>query len=104
MYAKLIGAVWLAFLTAPHRLTAEAELSLIKAAHIWRRHVHRLAQCLTAGDPSTGSGQALEDVLRQLSRRLQRFGGKTKRRKRPSTLRQLAQLIPPAQLQTATPA
>jgi hypothetical protein len=96
LYAKLIGAVLLCFLTAPHRLTAEAELSLIKAAHIWRRHVHRLAQCLTAGD--------LEGVLRQLSQRLQRFGSKTKRRKRPSTLRQLEQLIPPAQLETATPA
>jgi hypothetical protein len=91
LYAKLIGAVLLCFLTAPHRLTLEAELSLIKAAHIMRRHVIRLAQSLTAGD--------LPGVLRQLSQRLQRFAGKTKRRKTPSTLRQLERLIPPGQPQ-----
>lgn len=91
LYAKLIAAVLLCFLTAPHRLTLEAELSLIKAAHIMRRHVTRLAQRLAAGD--------LPGVLRQLSQRLQRFAGKTKRRKTPSTLRQLEHLIPPGPLQ-----
>ena len=92
LYAKLIATVLLCFLTAPHRLTLEAELSLIKAAHIMRRHVTRLAQRLAAGD--------LQGVyLRQLSQRLQRFAGKTKRRKTPSTLRQLEQLIPPGPLQ-----
>jgi hypothetical protein len=94
LYAKLIGAVLLGFLSAPQRLTAEAELSLIKAAHIVHRHAIRLAQSLAAaGD--------LEGVLRQLSQRLQRFGGKTKRRKTPSTLRQLERLIPPSQPQAA---
>jgi hypothetical protein len=92
LYAKLIGAVALSFLTAPHRLTAEAELSLIKAAHIVRRHIVHLAQSLAAAND-------LEDILCQLHQRLQRFGGKTKRRKTPSTLRQLERLIPPGQPQ-----
>jgi len=90
LYAKLIAAVLLCFLTARQRLTQEAELSLIKAAHIMRRHVTRLAQSLATGD--------LPAVLRQLSQRLQRFAGKTKRCKTPSTLRQLEQLTPPGQL------
>lgn len=98
LYAKLIGAVLLSFLSAPHRLTAEAELSLVKAAQIFRRHVLRLMQALAMDDAL----DALEALVRQLSQRLQRFGNKTKRRKRPSTLRQLEQLIPPSQLQTAT--
>ena len=83
----------LSFLTTPHRLAAEAELSLIKAAHILHRHIIRLAQSLTTGDP--------QDVLRQLSQRLHRFGRKTKRRKSPSTLRQLQQLVPAIQPQAA---
>jgi hypothetical protein len=91
LYAKLIGAVLLCFLTAPHRLTLAAELSLIKAAHILRRHVIRLAQSLAAGDLSGG--------LRQLSQRLQRFAAKTKRGKTPSTLRQLEHHVPPGQPQ-----
>jgi hypothetical protein len=69
----------------------EAELSLSKAAHILHRHIIRLAQSLLAGDS--------EDVWRQLSHRLQRFARKTKRRKAPSTLRQLEQLVPPNQPQ-----
>jgi len=88
LYAKLIGAVLLCFLAAPHRLTAEAELSLIKAAHIFRRHVLRLAQSLSVQ-------AVLVQNLQQLSQRLLRFGGKTKRRKTPSTCRQLERLIPP---------
>lgn len=98
LYAKLIGAVLLSFLSAPHRLTAEAELSLIKAAQIFRRHILRLTQALALDDALAD----LEACVRQLSQRLQRFGSKTKRRKRPSTLRQLEQLVPPSQLQTAT--
>jgi len=94
LYAKLIGAVVLSFLVAPHRLTAEAELSLIKAAHILHRHIIRLAQSLSTPD-------TLQDVLCQLNQRLQRFGGKTKRRKTPSTLRQLERLVPLSQLQPA---
>lgn len=93
LYAKLIGAVLLCFFSAPHRLTAEAELSLIKAAHIMRRHVIRMAQSLAAGN--------LQDNLHQLSQRLQRFGGKTKRRKTPSTLRYLERLVLPGQPQVA---
>ncbi|MBM4341660.1 MAG: IS4 family transposase [Deltaproteobacteria bacterium] len=93
LYAKLIGAVLLCFLAAQHRLTTAAELSLVKATHILRRHVLRIAQRLAAGD--------LEGALTELDQRLQRLGGKTKRRKTPSTLRQLERLVPPNQLQPA---
>jgi len=68
-------------------------LSLVKATHIMRRHLLRLTQNLGTGD--------LEDVLAELSQRLQRFGGKTKRRKAPSTLLHLKRLVPPNQLQAA---
>jgi hypothetical protein len=95
LYAKLIGAVMLTFLTASHRLSVEAELSLIKAAHVFRRHAGRLAQSLA-------KLANLEFVLRQLSQRLQRFGVKTKRRKTPSTCRQLEKLLPPAELAAAS--
>lgn len=97
LYAKLIGAVLLSFLSAPHRLTVEAELSLIKAAHIFRRHILRLAQSLLAVE-------VLKALLQQVSQRLQRFGNKSKRRKKPSTFRQLEQLVPPSQLQLASEA
>jgi hypothetical protein len=91
LYAKLIAAVLLCFLTAAQRLTLESELSLTKAAHILHRHIIRLAQSLITND--------LPAILQQLSQRLQRFAGKTKRRKTPSTLRQLERLVPPGQPQ-----
>ncbi len=84
LYAKLIGAVLIHFLQAPVRFSENLELSMIKAARVFRRRAITIAQSLI-------SIFTLKAELKTLLKKMCRFGAKNKRQKTPSTLWLLAQ-------------
>jgi hypothetical protein len=94
LYAKLIGVVIGNFLMAPQRWSAQMELSLIKAMRTFRRHALRLAQSLPFPTLFVAT-------IQKVCRHMQRFGTKTKRRKKPSTCCLLDRLSVPSAASSA---
>jgi hypothetical protein len=94
LYAKLIGMVIGNFLMAPQRWSTQTELSLIKAMRIFRRNTLRLAQNLP-------SPTLFVVTIQKVCQRMQQFGAKTKRRKKPSTCCLLDRLSVPSATSSA---
>jgi hypothetical protein len=84
LYAKLIGAVLIHFIQAPIRFRENFELSMVKAARVFRRR----AICVAI---SLASVFTLRAELKIVFKKMLRFGTKNKRKKTPSTLSILAQ-------------
>ncbi|MDQ2806197.1 MAG: IS4 family transposase [Chloroflexota bacterium] len=82
LYAKLIGLAVFGYLSAPVRLTEEAELSPVKAWQVWQRQSGRVAAALR-------SGSGLAGILAQVYRLWQQFALKERRWDRPTTFQEL---------------
>lgn len=87
LYSKLIGVVLTHFLLASRRMPTgtlgNREISAVKVRKIFRRFIRDLARAL-------GQAKQTQDVLSQLLMRIERFGFKEKRSKRPNLGHRLA--------------
>lgn len=91
LFARLIALVLFHWLVAPVRVIDDAEISLPKAFQVLQRHALRLLDSIAQDWHTTAQ------VLADLASAFSRFTRKDKRKKRPSTYRQLIDCQPAGQ-------